>query len=115
MRPSSPRHESAACISYSWFRFAGHQHKCGCLQRREGAVPSADNKEEQIMAQGTVKWFNADKGFGFIAQDGGGEDVFVHFSAIQSSGYKSLDENQKVEFDVTQGPKGPQAENVRVS
>ena len=67
------------------------------------------------MAQGTVKWFNAEKGFGFIAQDGGGEDVFVHFSAIQSSGYKSLDENQKVEFDLAQGPKGPQAENVRAS
>jgi CspA family cold shock protein len=66
------------------------------------------------MAQGTVKWFNAEKGFGFISQDGGGDDVFVHFSAIQSSGYKSLDEGQKVEFDLAQGPKGPQAENVRV-
>jgi CspA family cold shock protein len=65
------------------------------------------------MAQGTVKWFNAEKGFGFIAQEGGGDDVFVHYSAIQTQGYKSLDENQKVEFDVTQGPKGPQAENVR--
>ena len=67
------------------------------------------------MAQGTVKWFNAEKGFGFIAQENGGDDVFVHYSAIQSQGYKSLDENQKVEFDVTQGPKGPQAENVRLS
>ena len=65
------------------------------------------------MAQGTVKWFNAEKGFGFIAQEDGGDDVFVHYSAIQSQGYKSLDENQKVEFDVTQGPKGPQAETVR--
>jgi CspA family cold shock protein len=69
--------------------------------------------EKNSMAQGTVKWFNAEKGFGFIAQENGGDDVFVHYSAIQSQGYKSLDENQKVEFDVTQGPKGPQAENVR--
>ncbi|MGH3367131.1 MAG: cold-shock protein [Nocardioidaceae bacterium] len=65
------------------------------------------------MAQGTVKWFNGDKGFGFIAQEDGGDDVFVHYSAIQTSGYRTLDENQKVEFDITQGPKGPQAENVR--
>jgi cold shock protein len=65
------------------------------------------------MAQGTVKWFNAEKGFGFIAQEDGGDDVFVHYSAIQSNGYKSLDENQKVEFEVVQGPKGPQAEKVR--
>jgi cold shock protein len=86
----------------------------GCLQRLEGTTPRHETKEK-IMAQGTVKWFNAEKGFGFIAQDGGGEDVFVHFSAIQSGGYKSLDENQKVEFDLAQGPKGPQAENVRVS
>jgi CspA family cold shock protein len=69
--------------------------------------------ELQSMAQGTVKWFSAEKGFGFIAQEGGGDDVFVHFSAIQSQGYKSLEENQRVEFEVTQGPKGPQAENVR--
>jgi CspA family cold shock protein len=64
------------------------------------------------MTVGTVKWFNADKGYGFIAPESG-EDVFVHFSAIQSTGYRSLDEGQTVEFDVTQGPKGPQAANVR--
>ncbi|MFN8075691.1 MAG: cold-shock protein [Kineosporiaceae bacterium] len=65
------------------------------------------------MAQGTVKWFNAEKGFGFITPDGGTEDVFAHFSAIQSSGYRSLEENQRVEFEVTQGQKGPQAANIR--
>ncbi|MEV6777355.1 cold-shock protein [Streptomyces syringium] len=64
------------------------------------------------MATGTVKWFNADKGFGFITQDDGGPDVFVHFSAIQTTGYKELLEGTQVEYDVTQGPKGPQAENV---
>jgi CspA family cold shock protein len=65
------------------------------------------------LAQGTVKWFNNEKGYGFIAVDGG-QDVFVHYSAIQSDGYRSLDENQRVEFEVTQGPKGPQADAVRV-
>lgn len=64
------------------------------------------------MALGTVKWFNADKGFGFIAPDDGTADVFVHYSAIETSGYRSLEENQKVEYTVTQGPKGPQAEKV---
>ena len=64
------------------------------------------------MAQGTVKWFNAEKGFGFISQDDGGADVFVHYSAVDGSGYRSLDEGQRVEFIVTQGQKGPQAERV---
>ncbi|MBT8163334.1 MULTISPECIES: cold-shock protein [Arthrobacter] len=65
------------------------------------------------MATGTVKWFNAEKGFGFIAPDNGGPDVFAHYSAIASRGYRSLEENQKVQFDITQGPKGPQAENIQ--
>jgi CspA family cold shock protein len=66
------------------------------------------------MARGTVKWFNGEKGFGFISPDGGDKDLFVHFSAITGSGYRSLDEDQSVEFDVVQGDKGPQATNVRV-
>jgi cold shock protein len=66
------------------------------------------------MPQGTVKWFNSEKGFGFIAQDGGGADVFVHFSGITGSGYRSLSEDQRVEFEVTTGAKGLQAANVRV-
>ncbi|HET9899985.1 MAG TPA: cold-shock protein [Actinomycetes bacterium] len=65
------------------------------------------------MPQGKVKWFNSEKGYGFIAQDGGGPDVFVHYSAIASSGYRTLDEEQLVEFEVVQGQKGPQADNVR--
>ncbi|GAA0583428.1 cold-shock protein [Paractinoplanes ferrugineus] len=65
------------------------------------------------MVTGTVKWFNGDKGFGFISQDDGGPDVFAHFSAIASSGFRTLDENQRVEFEITQGQKGLQAENIR--
>ena len=64
------------------------------------------------MATGTVKWFNESKGYGFIAQDAGGSDVFVHFSAIQGSGFRTLAEGQKVTFEIQQGPKGPQAANV---
>ncbi|AWS39991.1 MULTISPECIES: cold-shock protein [Streptosporangium] len=64
------------------------------------------------MTEGTVKWFNAEKGFGFIAPDDGSADVFVHFSAITTGGYRSLEENQRVVFETTRGPKGPQAEQV---
>jgi len=65
------------------------------------------------MEQGTVKWFDNTKGYGFVSRENGGKDVFVHHSAIEGTGYKSLDEGQKVEFDVTQGPKGDQAVNVK--
>ena len=64
------------------------------------------------MPVGTVKWFNAEKGFGVIAPEDGGPDVFAHYSAITTSGYRTLEENQKVQFEVTQGPKGPQASNI---
>ena len=67
------------------------------------------------MAQGTVKWFNSDKGFGFITPDGGGEDLFAHFSAIQSNGFRTLAEGQRVSFDVTTGPKGKQASNIQIA
>ncbi|QUH04063.1 cold-shock protein [Saccharopolyspora erythraea] len=65
------------------------------------------------MTNGTVKWFNSEKGFGFIAPDEGGPDVFVHYSAIDAGGFRSLEENQQVSYEVSQGPKGPQADLVR--
>ena len=67
------------------------------------------------MATGTVKWFNDSKGFGFISPEGGGEDLFAHFSAIQSDGFKTLQEGQRVSFDVTTGPQGLQASNIRAA
>jgi CspA family cold shock protein len=75
-------------------------------------APSARTNVGAHVAQGTVKWFNAEKGFGFIAVDGG-QDVFVHYSAIQMDGYKSLEEGQRVSFEVVQGEKGPQADAVQ--
>jgi len=82
----------------------------GALLCDRGSAPVF---EEIGMPQGTVKWFNSEKGFGFIAQDNGGADVFVHYSEIQGQGFRTLEENQRVEFEVGQGTKGPQAQNVR--
>jgi CspA family cold shock protein len=84
----------------------------GTDQDRRTVRPSIHPLKGKNMAQGTVKWFNAEKGFGFISQTEG-PDVFVHFSEIAGDGFRSLEENQRVEFDVTQGPKGPQASGVR--
>lgn len=79
-------------------------------------TPAADScfiiNKVSVMATGTVKWFNESKGYGFLSQDDGGKDVFVHFSAIQGDGFRTLKENQAVTFDVEDGPKGPQASNV---
>jgi CspA family cold shock protein len=69
--------------------------------------------KEKDMALGTVKWFNAEKGYGFITPDDGGADIFAHYSAIAAQGFRSLNENQRVEFEVTQGQRGPQAANIR--
>lgn len=66
------------------------------------------------MAQGTVKWFNAEKGFGFISQDNGGDDVFVHYSAIEGNGFRTLEEDQRVEFEIGHGQKGPHAQQVQI-
>jgi CspA family cold shock protein len=84
--------------------------KDGCLAT--GRARSVQAEKGSIMATGTVKWFNAEKGFGFIEQEGGGPDVFAHYSNIAAQGFRELKEGQKVNFDVTQGQKGPQAENI---
>nr|BFF09555.1 hypothetical protein GCM10025699_08580 [Microbacterium flavescens] len=87
-----------------------------CTITLEGTrrISAGTIEERQVMStQGTVKWFNSEKGFGFIAPDEGGADVFAHYTAIAASGYRSLEENQRVEFEIAQGPKGLQAENIR--
>jgi cold shock protein len=92
---------------------AGVVIKRGLRVRRCAEDASYQFRKFSKMATGTVKWFNDAKGFGFITPDGGGEDLFAHFSEIQSSGFKSLQENQKVTFEVKQGPKGKQAANIQ--
>jgi CspA family cold shock protein len=103
-------------------RFDSGRFRFACRFSSGGERPAADPRKvrgsqarplkEKQMAQGTVKWFNPDKGYGFIAPDDGTADVFVHHSAIDMGGYRTLTENQKVEYTVSQGPKGPQADQV---
>jgi CspA family cold shock protein len=92
-------------------------YSCHGSTPREGAIPGGKvvrlNSKDVYMATGTVKWFNDTKGFGFITQDGGGEDVFCHHTAIKTEGFRTLKEGQKVQFDVVKGPKGLQAANVK--
>ncbi len=83
------------------------------ISRLQSPLVAQDNVEDD-MAVGTVKWFNAEKGYGFITPEDGSKDLFVHFSGIEGDGYKSLNEGQKVEYQPTQGQKGPQATKVRV-
>jgi cold shock protein len=92
---------------------AGPSESRGGARKESPAAEAGRGIAEGLrMAQGTVKWFNADKGYGFIAVDGG-RDVFVHYSAIEMDGYRSLEQGQRVEFEITQSDRGPQAESVR--
>jgi CspA family cold shock protein len=91
---------------------AGRKKHCHLAWKGQCICIQDEKKQEVIMAQGTVKWFNAEKGFGFITPDDGGADLFVHHSAIETTGFRTLDENQRVSFNVGQGQKGPQATNV---
>jgi len=95
------------------FRFGGCGVEPGalCSARRTASEVGVPSKEVSTVAKGRVKWFNNSKGYGFIAREDG-PDVFVHYSAIHAEGYKTLDEGTEVEFEIKEGPKGPQAENV---
>src|SRR5712691_3776398 len=98
----------------SWFSRPGPSMRVAVAQPGARARASrSSSQQESTVAQGTVKWFNADKGYGFIAPDDATPDVFVHHSAIAADGYRSLQENQRVEYTTVRGPKGPQADQVR--
>ncbi len=101
-------------MSFSAVKYLRSTQRVTCLQKilKDFSATSTKKEQSTIMETGTVKWFNDAKGYGFISRQNG-EDVFVHFSAIQASGFRSLQEGQQVQFDVVKGPKGWQAENVK--
>jgi cold shock protein len=99
-------------VKFRLLREGKRSERARCTETRWTA-PGKKKRKDREMPQGTVKWFNAEKGFGFIAPEDGSADVFVHYTEIQGSGFRTLEENQKVEFEVGQSPKGPQATGVR--
>lgn len=112
---SSPAEITAEPVIASWTcTNVGGEVTCTCEGSETDCKSTVTKPSTLKGATGTVKWFNDSKGFGFITPDGGGQDIFAHFSAIQLSAFKSLAENQRVSFDVITGPKGEQASNIRV-
>jgi len=107
--PVSVTPRAPIAVRYEQFPHPGRH--AGARGQLQG--PDGERKEGYVVATGTVKWFSSEKGFGFITPEDGSADVFVHFSAISGEGYRNLEENQKVAYDVSQGQKGPQASNVR--
>ena len=108
-----PRALCNICVTFCRAQNSARRPRFVTVEAIRRAGPGTTEERQFMSTQGTVKWFNSEKGFGFIAPDDGGADVFAHYTAIQSGGYRSLEENQRVEFEIAQGPKGLQAENIR--